>query len=207
MAEGRAEALARGDVPLSPLYAGVLATGGALGGALIGLWAAPWRELVAACFGGGEDATALARQVATWGVVGTFAGLITGLGLASVTLGAFALGLRRHLPRRGRPGGAALVVWLAVPAVLAAPWAIGAFARGDAGRALVAAPMAALGLGLLALLPFALIARARARSAWLERVEPSMPPRRDDDEMSPEARAALFDRAGAPVSPARPGAP
>jgi hypothetical protein len=68
-------------------------------------------------------------------------------------------------------------------------------AHGDPGRALLIAPLLSLGAGLAALALPAFAERASALRRWRARVDPQPPPRRDPDEVAPEVRAAVRERA------------
>lgn len=117
------------------------ATVGGFVGALLAITAGPWNALVAGL--GGEPGAVEAAILLVVGVgAGTAAGAVSGLALA-----------RRFGRRGGGRGSGGLIVLLAAAlASLALPRCGG----GDPGRVLAWAPLLALLLPALALLPWAL---------------------------------------------------
>ncbi len=193
MADPKAEALARGDLPQAAGWVGAgVALGGGLG-ALAGAATAPWLALVQAGVTGDPATWELARAVALQVAGGTLAGAALGLALAQISLGAWAPRWRWQVqpgPAPRRLGAVALIG--AAGAALWGPVAVRADL--DPGRLLLAVGVASFGLGALGTAVAALLDRRRGLVAWRARVIPPQPPRRPPDEASPELRAAVSAR-------------
>lgn len=193
MADPRLDAArSEGRGPRAPAWTGWWISVGGLTGALIGAQAAPWDQLTQAAFGldgtGLPSLGALLGPCALGGAFGALAGLIGG----QLTLDAPVLRLRWRV-RPTRPGRRlGLLALLAASAVaLTLPFVLPSLVRADPGRAIWLTPIAVLiGLAIVTI-PLAALDRARGRARWIEAEAPWPPPRRADDVMPPEVRAAL----------------
>lgn len=193
MADPRLDAAREaGRGPRAPAWTAWWICLGGLTGALIGAAATPWRRLTQASFGLDAQALPDLSTLLAPSLLGAAGGALAGLALGQLTLDRPTLRLRW----RARPSSAGrrlgLLALAAGGAVaLAAPALLPALAANDPGRALWLTPVAVLGAMLLAGLPLAAWDRTRGRARWREKEAPWPPPRKADDAMPPEVRAAL----------------
>lgn len=170
---------------------------GGLVGALAGAHLTPWDRLTRAAFG--LDAAALPSPGEALGptLIGGALGALGGLILGQITLDRVVIKPRWQVrpSRLGRRYGLlALVAGLGVAA--AVPLVLPAIVQGEPARAVGLTPLAMVVALGIAGLPIAAIDRARGRQRWREAEAPWPPPRRDDDALPPEVRAALAAAAG-----------
>jgi hypothetical protein len=187
-----AKARQAGRRATAPTYVGWwVMLGGALGAAL-GAWATPWSDLARAAFGlRPADLPSLGACLAPC-LVGVTLGATAGLVLGQLTLDPTRIAWRGKAPRSKIPrrtGLAALGVALVV--LLPLPMLLPAATRGDPGRAVLVTPIVVLAVLLVAALPLAIWARSRAQTVFREHEAPWPPPRRDEDALPPEVKAAL----------------
>ncbi len=210
-------ARARGDLPRAQGYTALLTVLGgvcALQAALVAATDVPnaLQAVATTAFERFDPvATLAAARPLAWAlVVAPAVGALAGLVLAQVTLGAVSLRLRGRLRPGSAPGfGLAGPLLACVGGPIAALWVLPTtLPAPDAGYVVLRAAPVVLFATAGVLLPFALLQRSRARTAWTERVAPDPPPRRDPDEPPPEARAALRQAAAeATPTPSPPSAP
>ena len=173
---------------------------GGLAGAGIGAASIPWRTLAAQTFGLTGEVPSLTQYLLP-AVFGCALGALLGLVGGQLTLDTphFALrGKAQRSPAPRQTGLTALLIGVVVFALL--PTLLPALTQGDPGRAIWVTPVAVVIALIIATLPLAAWSRARARAKFKEAEAPWPPPRRDDDAMPPEVKAALAaSRQGDPI--------
>lgn len=180
-----------GRGPRAPAYVGWWVTLGGLAGAGIGAASIPWRDLAAQTFGLTGEIPSLTRYLLP-AVFGCALGALLGLVGGQLTLDAPHFALRGKAQRGTAPrqtGLTALLIGVVVLALL--PTLLPSLTQGDPGRAIWVTPVVVLTALIIATLPLAAWSRARARAKFKEVEAPWPPPRRDDDAMPPEVKAAL----------------
>lgn len=189
-----AKARTAGRRATSPTYIGWWITLCGAVGAALGAWATPWERLAQASFGlrpGSSLVDHLVDCLVPCGLGGVL-GAVTGLVLGQLTLDATQVAWRSKAPRSKAPRRTGLAALIAAgAALLIMPLVLPGVTTGDPGRAIIAVPIVALSAMLLVALPLALWARSRAHTVFKEREAPWPPPRRDEDALPPEVRAAL----------------
>lgn len=201
MTDARLDAARKeGRGPRAPAYVGWWVSLGGLTGAGLGAASVDWRGLAAQAFGlTGQTPSLTAHALPV--IFGCTLGALLGLVGGQLTLATPHFALRGKAQRSAAPkqtGLTALLIGGVVVALL--PSLLPAVTHGDPGRAIWITPVAVLIALLVAMLPLAAWSRARARARFKEIEAPWPPPRRDEDAMPPEVKAALAaSRQGAPI--------